>query len=345
METIDYWDVIRRRLTILVAVPAMAVAIVASVVLVRPAEYRATATVAGSALIGGEGSAFTGTNATKQFTDNFVALVTSDGIAARVAAATKVPEGRVSSGVGAKAVGISPVINVTYRTSSRATAGPVAKAAAREALRAVLRVDVDQEIVSEAERAVVRAQEKTDEFLTSTGLTLSDVSTDVEIQQIATLEQQALQAASRGELAGAARINAAAEAAKAALAKNAPNVRAYSNLDAAEKQAVDRLAEARTTLARSTATLAAAEHNAVISLGSTRKVSPLREAGRKGGAALAIGAALGAVLAALLELASRRPQSFTPVNAQTGGPNGGPARRRGRSNRSRNRRRAVPRRA
>ena len=56
VELRDYLDILKRRKNILVAVPAIAALLVVGLIVVKPKQYQATATVAAPALVGGASS-------------------------------------------------------------------------------------------------------------------------------------------------------------------------------------------------------------------------------------------------------------------------------------------------
>lgn len=304
VETSDYIAAMRRRLPVLLGIPALAVMLVLLIVATRPAEYRGTVTVAGTAFLG-EGSAFSGSGADKTFNDTFVAIAESDGLADRVAAATKVDADEVREGLTAAPQRNAPVINVGYRTKSKDEATKVARAAAEETLRSVLRVDVAQEMVTQADAAVQKARADIDAFIARTGLTPADADETIRIEQIANLEQQAIQATARRD-ASAPALRAAVDAKRAQLNDQRAALREFSTLQDAETAASERLSAVRKQLDSANASLAASRSSAVVAVGDVKSVRKMDEAVRKGTAALGAGLVLGGALVALLELADRR---------------------------------------
>src|SRR5688500_12749112 len=92
MELYDYLVAIRRRLWILLAVPLLAGGVVAALVLNGPAMYRATATVAAPALVGGSSAnQYSGPSGFNAFVANLTAAVTSPRILEKVAQETGTP--------------------------------------------------------------------------------------------------------------------------------------------------------------------------------------------------------------------------------------------------------------
>jgi capsular polysaccharide biosynthesis protein len=304
VETSEYIAAARRRLPVLLGVPALAVLLVLLTVAMSPTRYRGTVTVAGTAFLG-EGSSFSGSGAEKAFTDTFVAIAQSDGLADRVAQATGVARDDVREGLTAAPQRTTPVITVAYRTERKADAVKVASAAAQETLRSVLRLDVSQNVVTEAEAALAKAAADIDAFTARTGISLADADESVRIEQIADLEQQAIQSTARRD-GSAAALRAAVDAKRKQLQEQRPALREFASLDAAETAARERLTDARKQLDVANGLLAASRSNAVVSAGDVRAVRRVDDAVRKGTAALGAGLVLGGVLVALLELASRR---------------------------------------
>ena len=131
MELRDYLDILKRRKNILIAVPAVAALLVVGLIVVKPKEYQATATVAAPALVGGTSSnQYSGANGPKSFVANFTAAVTSPPVVDQVSRETGAPKNQVKSGVSANEIGTSSLMQVTYKTSKHKQAFPVAQAAA-----------------------------------------------------------------------------------------------------------------------------------------------------------------------------------------------------------------------
>lgn len=334
LETSDYLAALRRRWAVIIAVPLLASLLVVAVTLMRPTEYRSTVNVAGTAFLGGEGSPFNGSGADKTFNDTFVAVAESDGLAERVAKATGVDAADIEKGLNATPVRTAPVINVTYRTDRKADAAKVARAAAEETLRTVLKVEVAEDLARQAQEAVTKSQAEIDAFTERTGLTAFDASQETRIEQISALEQQQIQATARRDAAAANTLRAAVEAKKRELRDRAVDFRTYDVLAANQTAAVERLASARKMLDAANASVAAGRSSSVIQAGDTRAVPRVDEAVRKGAAAVGAGAILGGALVVLLELATRRGYL----------PDRGPVTFSKSSRGDRGRRRAVPRR-
>ena len=326
MEIADYLRVIWRRLWILVLVPLLAGGTVATLVLKAPAKYRATATVAAPALIGGPSNQYSGSNGPKAFVANFAAAVTSSRILDRVAEETRVPEPRVSGGLVAAPIGDSSLIEVTYQTTVRDEAGLVARAAAADTIGFLFstQVTLAEHTVSEAAKAVAEADGKLNAFYQSTGMVLPDKAYEIKAQQLANLQQQQAQSQAEGLLTAAATLAATVRDKQAELQALGPKVAAYQSLLDRKRQASGQLDLMQQGLDQARAQYSAADPAEVVTLGDTMQASRLMELMRKGLPAVGAGLFLAVGLVLLLELLGRRPQVATEVEpALEQGPSSG----------------------
>lgn len=312
MEISDYLRIARRRLWILVLVPLLAGGIVAALVLTAPPAYRATATVAAPALVGGPSSnQYSGSNGPKAFVANFAAAVTSSRILNQVAAETHVPEPEVASGLAASPIGDSSLIEVSYQTTMRDEAGLIAKAAAADTIRFLFQsqVTLAEQTVKEAAKAVADADAKLNAFYQSTGLVLPDKAYEIKVQQLANLQQQQAQSQAEGQLTAAATLAATAQAKQAELKALGPQVVAYQSLLDRKHQATDQLDLMQQGLDQAHAQYSAADPAAVVTLGDTQQSPLLAVLARKGLPAAGAGLFLAVGIVLLLELLGRRPQA------------------------------------
>jgi capsular polysaccharide biosynthesis protein len=309
VEIVDYLQVIRRRLWILVLVPLLAGGTVAGLVLAAGPRYRATATVAAPALVGGQASQYSGSNGPRAFVANFTAAVTSPRIVGQVAGETRVPQSRVSSGLVVAPIGDSSLIEVTHQSSRRAEAGPVAKAAASDTIRFLFQTQVTlaEQTVREAAKAVAAADAKLNSFYRSTGMVLPDKAYEIKAQQLANLQQQQAQSQADGALTAAAALAATIEAKQAELRALGPKVAAYQSLIDRKQQATGQLNLMQQGLDQAHAQYSAADPAVVVTLGATTQASRLAELARKVLPAAGAGLFLAVGIVLLLELLARRP--------------------------------------
>jgi len=129
MEISDYIGMIRRRLWILVVVPALAAVIGVVVVMASPQTYSSSVEVAAPTT-----AENTTTGAVTVFVSSFTELLTTQPVIDRVNEQTGVSRARLRSGLGAAAIGGSSLIRVTYTGTKRAEVQPVVQSATRATL-------------------------------------------------------------------------------------------------------------------------------------------------------------------------------------------------------------------
>jgi len=312
LEISEYLRVIWRRLWILVLVPLLAGGAVAGLVLKAPEKYRATATVAAPALIGGPSSnQYSGANGPRAFVANFAAAVTSTRILSQVAKETGAPESRVADGLAASPIGDSSLIEVTYQTTAAAEAGNVARAAAADTIRFLFQTQVTlaEHTVGEASKALAEAESKLNAFYRSTGMVLPDKAYEIKTQQLANLQQQQAQSQAEGQLTAAAALAATVRAKQAELQALVPKVAAYQSLLDRKQQASGQLDLMQQGLDQARAQYSAADPAAAVTLGETNRAPLLAELARKVLPAVGAGLFLAVGVVLLLELLGRRPQA------------------------------------
>lgn len=294
MEIKDHLALIRRRLWLVVLVPLLAAIATAGLVLRQPQEYVATATVAVPGLVGGTDGQFSGSTGNRAFVANFVAVVRSRAIAAAVAAETGIPIDAIFAGTVTSAVGESSLVTVSYRTDKKANADPVVTALATKSLAfmfdprlAVADVTRATASVDAANNALTAAQAGITAFVAETKLANPSQDYQVKAQQIATLEEQAVAAGSRGEGEASARIAAAAVSLKPQLASLGALVARFNVLNEAKQRAGAQLTEAQKGLALAQAKPAAIDPATAISVSATTAVARMQSAIQKAVAAFA----------------------------------------------------------
>jgi Chain length determinant protein len=321
LEIADYLRIIRRRLWILVLVPLLAGGTVAGLALKAPQKYRATATVAAPALIGGPSSnQYSGSNGPRAFVANFAAAVTSSRILNQVAKETGVPEETVAAGLTATPVGDSSIIEVTYSTITQADAGRVAQAAAADTIRFLFstQVTLAEHTVSEAGKALAAAEAKLNGFYRSTGLVLPDKAYEIKAQQLANLQQQQAERQAEGLYTAAAALATTVRVKQAELAELAPKVAAYQSLLDRKEQASSQLDLMQQGLDQARAQYSAADPAAAVTLGETRQASRIAEVARKALPAAGAGLFLAVAIVLLLELLGRRPTARSEMEPARG---------------------------
>jgi capsular polysaccharide biosynthesis protein len=321
VELYDYLTAIRRRLWIVLVVPLLAGGIVAAFVLTGPTMYQSTATVAAPALVGGTGSSqYGGSNGFDAFVANFTAAVTSPRILTKVAQTTGTSSSELEEGLLAQRIGDSSLIEVTFRTTHRERATPVARAAASETIRFLFQTQVTlaRQTADEARKAVTKADADLTKFFAATGLVLPDKSYEVRAGQIASLEQQQLDLQARGETDAASRLSSAIRGRQRWLAELAPKVATYRTLTERKQQALTRLDSLEQAAQQATAQYKAADPALTVTAADAEQLSRapglLRKAAPAAGAGLFL--AVGILIA--LELLSQRRRAVPPVESGPG---------------------------
>jgi capsular polysaccharide biosynthesis protein len=276
MNIRDYLHILRKRILILIGIPLIAVVAVALVVMVvKPRQYTATATVAAPALVGGVSTnQYSGANGPKAFVANFISAATSDVIVDKVAAQTHVPKNTIKAGLAPAEVGQSSLVTVTYTTKKKKEAGPVAQADASQTIVFLFNTQLQL-----AEQPVTQAQNELNldnaaiaNFRKTTGQSLPDETLQNIQQEIANLQEtQAVQRA-EGNATTANGLSATISSLQAQATTLQPQVATYLNLENELTQAQTNLQAAQTTLQQTKAQYEAANPSKVVILGTTTPI-------------------------------------------------------------------------
>jgi len=307
MEIKDHLALIRRRLWIILLVPLLAGGATAALLMRQPVTYHATATVAVPGVVGGQNGQFSGSTGNRAFTANFTAVATSRAIADAVGAELKIPSDTILSGTSTAPIGDSSIVTVTYKTDRKADAEKVVTALAAKSLnfmfdprQSIAAAAKAQQGVDQANQAVGAAQAAIDAFVNETKLANPTQDYQVKAQQIAALEQQAVEAGARGEADAATRIGAAAVAMKPQLIVLGGQVARYNTLVEAKTRALAQLDDARKAQAAELTQPSTVDPATAVSVSAATANSKLHDAVQKGAAAFA--AALFLVLLAIFTL-------------------------------------------
>ena len=307
MEIKDHLALIRRRLWIILLVPLLAGGATAGLIMRQAVSYHATATVAVPGVVGGQDGQFSGSTGNRAFTANFTAVVTSRATVDAVSADLKIPSDTILAGTTTAPIGDSSIVTVTYKTERKGDAEKVVTALAAKALnfmfdprQAIANAAKAQQAVDQANQAVLAAQAAIDAFVNETKLANPTQDYQVKAQQIASLEQQAVEAGARGEADAAARIGAAAVAMKPQLTALGGQVARYNGLIEAKTRALAQLDDARKAQADKLTQPAAVDPATAVSVSAATASSKLHDAVQKGAAAFF--AALFLVLLAIFTL-------------------------------------------
>ncbi|HEX9343327.1 MAG TPA: Wzz/FepE/Etk N-terminal domain-containing protein [Actinomycetota bacterium] len=309
MEISDYLRVIWRRLWILVLVPLLAGGIVTSMVLREPPKYTATADVAAPSVVGGGSGQYSGPNGIKAFVANFTAMVVSPQVVNQVSKTTKVSVDQINSGLSSTPVGQSGLVDVTYTTTHKVSAGPVAKAAASATMTALFQgqVTLANSGLTAASKTLAAAQKKLTDFRTLHGLAI-DPNTQFQQDQ----SQRATAENGRAQASAAAHSTTPFDQQIAALnadiAKLAPLLQPYTQLNNDVTAAQAAVQAATTTLQQASQVAQAASPTTTVSLNATKAASLLPELIKKAAPAVGAGLFLAVLIVMMVELVARRPR-------------------------------------
>jgi capsular polysaccharide biosynthesis protein len=309
VEIGDYLRVIRRRLWILILVPVLATGAVGVVLLLQPVKYRAVATVAAPALVGGSAdNQYSGPGGVRVFVSNFTAALTAPQVVSKVAEQTGTSEESLRGNLSAAPILESSLIEVSYVDTNRARSPAVAKAASRETITFLFQsqVDLARRSVNTAEKGLLNAKQKLDSFITKTKIVNPEQTYQLQQQNLLSLQQRQLQAQAEGSTTIASRLGQAIQTRQAELAKLAPLVTTYRDLVQQQSDAQTRRNDLQRTLEGLLAQSRAANPDSVVTVSQPEEISRLMAFIRQGGVAFGAGLFLAIAIVFLLELL-RRP--------------------------------------
>jgi capsular polysaccharide biosynthesis protein len=321
VEISNYLQVIRRRLWILLLVPLLAAGGVSAWLLRQPPRYEATATVAAPTVLGTSTvSPYSGGGGSKAFVADFQAAITSPLIVVKVAEENGAKAADVKRGLVAGPIGDSSLVQVTYRTTNRNQAAPVAQSAASHTIRFLFQTQVTlaRKTVGEGQKAIDRVNAQLAAFYKKTGQVLPDEAYRIKAQQVSDLEREQASAEAAGESSTGSALESRINERKRELAALAPQVAEYQGLVDRKEQALTRINLLEEGLERAQAQYNAADPRAVVTVGPVEKVAIAPELVKTAAPAFAAGLILAVCIVLLLELVTRRPQLDdvgTPVQA------------------------------
>lgn len=319
MELNDYLDILKKRKNILIAVPAIAALLVVGLIVVKPKQYQATATVAAPALVGGTSSnQYSGANGPKSFVANFTAAITSPPVVDQVSRDTGVAKNAVKSGLAANEIGTSSLMQVTYKTSKHKNAFPVAQAAAADTIVFLFKTQVQlaQAPVQSAQQNLASVEGQIADLGKTSGLVVPDKDYEVRAQACASLQNAQAQALANGQGGTASNLGNQINACKAQLTAIAPQVQQYTALSTQKDAAVTQLNQAQQALQQAQSQLQAADPKQVVSVGKVHSVSVIGDVLQKGAVAVFAGLFLALGIIAGLELLERSRQGAVEVPAE-----------------------------
>ncbi len=316
MEIIDYLRIARKRLKLLIVVPLLAGLIVTAFVILTPRTYAATAVVGAPALVGGSVSnQYNGSQGVLQYTAAFQATADSPIVLQKVADATKQPVRDIDENLVSTPIGTSSIMRVTYTTRDAAVADDVVQIAATEVLRYMFgsQVTLAQRRVDEAHADLDRINKELTDLYTAAGSVNPRTAYDTKLQQIANLEERQDDYRAQGLSSAAASIASSISARRAELAKIAPMVTRFDQLQARLETGKTVLVSLQQSLKGAQSQLQAADPAAVVTLTRTHPVDRGPILLQKVAPAIGAGLFLAVGLVILLELLARRRRPEVPL--------------------------------
>ena len=316
MEIGDYLRVIRRRLWVLILVPVLAAGTVAAVVLLQPPRYRAVATVAAPALVGGSaGNQYSGPTGVRVFVANFTAALTAPQVLSKVAAQTRISEETARDDLTAKPIAESSLIDVTYVSPDKALAAAVPRAASSETINFLFQTQVDlaRKSVAEADKAVADVRKKVADYTRKTGFVNPETAYDQYQVNLLQLQQSQMQAQARGDTSAAESLGAAIKQTQATLDRLFPQVDAYRDLVQQQDQAQSRRNDQQRILEAALAQSRAADPKLAVEVSDPVQLSRPAALIRQGGVAFAAGLFLAIAIVILLEIVPRPSAAAEPA--------------------------------
>jgi Mrp family chromosome partitioning ATPase len=309
VEIGDYLRAIRRRIWILILVPVLAAAVVAALLALQPPKYRAVATVAAPALVGGSAeNQYSGPTGARAFVANFSAALTAPQVVSKVAEQTGGSEKAIREDLSAQAIDESSLIQVTFVSTRKAQSAAVATAASSETIKFLFdsQVLLARKSLTTGQKAVTDADKKITDFTQKYGYVNPAQTYQLTEQNILSLRQRQLDAQSEGNTTTAANYGTAIKQQEALLDKLAPLVASYRSLAEQKDQAVARRNDLARSLQQLQSQSRAADPRLVVTVSDPEQLSRLTAVIRQGGVAFAAGLFLAIALVVMLELV-RRP--------------------------------------
>lgn len=270
MEILDYLCAARRRLALIIAVPLLAMALAAGLVMLQPTTYSAAATVDGPVFVG-ETSRFAGAQGSNLYVSTFQSTATGPGLLSEVSRATGESIKALGDGLLVARVGASTSLQVSYTARSRDRVEPVLREVTSLTLRRIFDPQVDASLarVEAAQAAVAAANEAIAEFGTRTGVADPQRSYEAQLNQVNALVQQEANLRANGNSIGAAALGGTIDTARAQLATYTPLLAEYGNLVIDLQAAAAGVDDAQASLEQSRAQVTSADPDTIVFVSST----------------------------------------------------------------------------
>jgi Mrp family chromosome partitioning ATPase len=191
----------------------------------------------------------------------------------------------------------------------------VPRAASSETIRFLFQrqVDLAQESLAAADKAVTDAKKKVADYTRKTGNVDPEQTYQLYQQNLLRLQQSRDEAQARGDTSAAAALDAVIEKTGAKLATLAPQVTAYQDLVQQENQTETRRNDLQRSLDQLLAQSKAADPRLVVSVSDPERLSRRAALIRQGGVAFAAGLFLAIAVVLLLEVVRRPAAAAEPA--------------------------------
>jgi len=294
MEILDYFKAIGKRFWVLVLVPLIAGFFPLAWFVLKPTQYAARITIIPTSLVGGvRSNQYRGSDADKFFANNVTGVLRTNRLVDQVSQETGVPARQVRSGLTVKQVNLSAFVDVTYLTTKKAQAVPVARAAAGDALHFLFQsqYDVAKAGVDAAQKQADQADDGLNAISAQTHGQTPEVAYSAASRGLAALQTTAARAKNTG---GAAQINQQVAAAQAQLASLGQLQGQYLALTDVRRRAVNLRRDAEQRVREASVQLSAAAPANALVVGKAHRSFPFSDALQ-----VSVGAAAGGLFVAV----------------------------------------------
>ena len=305
MEIIDYFRAIGRRFWLLILLPVIGAAIPGALFASEPALYGATATITAPTLVGGvDAETYDGAEAAKQFAGDIQGALGLKEVIDQISARTGVSRHDLTSGLHSEAIGDSTFIQVSFRTTKRAKAAPVARAAAEIALDHLFssQVQIAKAPFDAATADAKRTEERLADFLRQVATPDPTASYIVKQRSQAQISQSIANHLASGDKSAADREAALLEAGKAQVEVLRQQVVQYQSLTDGRNQAKISRDEREKAFQSAKAQLDAADPSRSLRVGRPKHVIPVSTLLPEVGGGMAAGVFLSILITALVDI-------------------------------------------
>ena len=307
MEIVDYLRAARRRLWLIILLPVLSAMAAASVILVQPTMYMATATVDPPALVGGPTAQYTGAQGVTQFVAAFQATAGGPLVRNAVAAQNKVSTADLTDQLVVAQRGGSPSVTVTFTSKDKTKAVPVVQAVSALTLKAMFSTQVEsaQARLDQATADVAKASDAVGAFTAEIKMADPQKAYEAQLNRVNALIQQQASMRAGGNAVAAAAMSAPIASANAALDRFGPILNKYNSLNEARTAAVANVNLAQNQLAQAAGQLDAANPAKIVYTAPARAVDQTDTLWRIVASVAAAAFVLALLLVLMLEVMTR----------------------------------------